>query len=96
MLPPVLLERLRAWWRYARAQGKMLDGGWLFPGQNPIDPLTTRQLNRAVHAAAVAARIDKRVSMHTLRHYSESLNMPSWRRGSMGSAGGWRFTLGIV
>ena len=68
MLAPVLLERLRAWWRYARAQGKMLDGGWLFPGQNRIDPLTTRQLNRAVHAAAVAARIDKRVSMHTLRH----------------------------
>jgi integrase/recombinase XerD len=68
MLPPLLLERLRAWWRVARAQGKMLDGGWLFPGQNPIDPLTTRQLNRAVHAAAVAARIDKRVSMHTLRH----------------------------
>ena len=68
MLPPVLLERLRAWWRYAHAQGKMLKGGWLFPGQNPIDPLTPRQLNRAVHAAAVAARIDKRVSMHTLRH----------------------------
>jgi len=68
MLPPVLLERLRAWWRHARAQGKMLEGGWLFPGQNPIDPLSTRQLNRAIHAAAVAARIDKRVSMHTLRH----------------------------
>lgn len=68
MLSPVLLERLRAWWRVARAQGKMLDGGWLFPGMNPIDPLSTRQLNRAVHAAAVAARIDKRVSMHTLRH----------------------------
>ena len=68
MLPPVLLERLRAWWRVARAQGKMLEGGWLFPGLNPIDPLTTRQLNRAVHAAAEAARIDKRVSMHTLRH----------------------------
>lgn len=68
MLSPVLLERLRTWWRVARAQGTMLDGGWLFPGRNPIDPLTTRQLNRAVHAAAVTARIDKRVSMHTLRH----------------------------
>ncbi|MHB8622748.1 MAG: tyrosine-type recombinase/integrase [Sulfuricaulis sp.] len=68
MLSPVLLERLRAWWRVARTQGRMLDGGWLFPGQNPIDPLSTRQLNRAVHAAAHAARIDKRVSMHTLRH----------------------------
>ena len=68
MLPPVLLERLRAWWRVARAQGKMLDGGWLFPGLNPIESLSTRQLNRAVHAAAQAAKIDKRVSMHTLRH----------------------------
>jgi site-specific recombinase XerD len=68
MLPPVLLERLRVWWRVARAQGKMLEGGWLFPGLNPIESLSTRQLNRAVHAAAKAAQIDKRVSMHTLRH----------------------------
>ena len=68
MLSPVLLERLRAWWRLAHAQGKMLPNGWLFPGMNPVDPLTARQLNRAVHAAAEAARIDKRVSMHTLRH----------------------------
>ncbi len=66
MLSPVLVERLRAWWQAARAQGKMLDGGWLFPGQNPINPISTRQLNRACHAAA--AEIDKRVSMHTLRH----------------------------
>lgn len=68
MLSPVLLERLRVWWRVARAQGKMLDGGWLFPGMNPVDSLSTRQLNRAIHAAAEAAQIDKRVSMHTLRH----------------------------
>jgi site-specific recombinase XerD len=46
----------------------MLPGGWLFPGMNPTDPLTARQLNRAVHAAAEAAGIDKRVSAHTLRH----------------------------
>jgi integrase/recombinase XerD len=68
MLSPVLLERLRAWWKFAHAQGKMLQGGWLFPGLDPIDPLSTRQLNRVVHAAAEAAGIDKRVSMHTLRH----------------------------
>ena len=49
----------------------MLDGGWLFPGLNPIESLSTRQLNRAIHAAAEAAQIDKRVSMHTLRHYSD-------------------------
>jgi len=68
MLSPLLLERLRAWWRVAHAQGKILPSGWLFPGMNPMDPLTTRQLNRAIHAAAEAAHIDKRVSMHTLRH----------------------------
>ncbi len=68
MLSPILLEQLRHWWRYAQAQGKMREGGWLFPGQDPIDPLTSRQLNRAIHAAADAAHIDKRVSMHTLRH----------------------------
>lgn len=68
MLSPVLLERLRVWWRVARAQGKMLDGGWLFPGLNPVDHLSTRQLNRAIHLAADTAQIDKRVSLHTLRH----------------------------
>lgn len=68
MLPPLLLDCLRAWWREARARGLMLDGGWIFPGQDPVNPLTTRQLNRAIHAAATAAGIDKRVSMHTLRH----------------------------
>ncbi|TCK32887.1 site-specific recombinase XerD [Paraburkholderia sp. BL8N3] len=68
MLSPVLLERLRVWWRVARAQGSMLDGGWLFPGMDPVDPLNTRQLNRAVHAAAEAAQIHKRVTPHTLRH----------------------------
>ena len=68
MLAPVLLERLRTWWRVGHAQGKILPGGWLFPGMNPIESLSTRQLNRAIHAAADAAGIDKRVSMHTLRH----------------------------
>lgn len=68
MLPPLLLERLRVWWRVGHAQGKILRNGWLFPGLDPMDPLSTRQLNRAIHAAADAAKIDKRVSMHTLRH----------------------------
>jgi integrase/recombinase XerD len=57
-----------AWWRVARAKGKMLDGGWLFPGQNPVNPMSTRQLNRICHIAAAAADIDKRISPHTLRH----------------------------
>jgi site-specific recombinase XerD len=68
MLSPQLLERLREWWREGRRRGALLPGGWLFPGRNPVEPLSTRQLNRAVHAAAEAAGIKKRVSPHTLRH----------------------------
>ncbi len=68
LLPPLLLERLRQWWRMARAKGQILPNGWLFPGLDPLDPMSTRQLNRVVHEAAAAAHIDKRVSMHTLRH----------------------------
>jgi site-specific recombinase XerD len=62
MLSPHLLELLRAWWRAARPQG------WLFPGRDRVQPMTTRQLNRACHAAAHMAEINKRVSLHTLRH----------------------------
>ena len=46
----------------------MLEGGWLFAGLNPVEPLSARQLNRAVYEVALAARIDKPVSMRTLRH----------------------------
>jgi len=68
MLSPALLELLRAWWRHARAQRQALPDGWLFPGQNPVNPLSTRQLNRAFHLARKAADIDKAVSLHSLRH----------------------------
>jgi len=68
MLSPSLLKLLRAWWRAGRSQEKLLPGGWLFPGQNPVNPLSTRQLNRAFHLARTAAEIDKPVSMHSLRH----------------------------
>jgi len=68
MLSPSLLELLRAWWRHGHAQGQMRPGGWLFPGRNPVNPLSTRQLNKACHLAADAAGLKRRVSMHTLRH----------------------------
>jgi integrase/recombinase XerD len=50
MLSPQLLELLRDWWRIARPQV------WLFPGLDPINPMSTRQLNRACHAAAQLGR----------------------------------------
>ena len=62
MLSPHLLELLRAWWKQAQPRG------WLFPGRDPVLPITTRQFTRACHEAAEAAGIKKRVSPHTLRH----------------------------
>jgi integrase/recombinase XerD len=68
MLSPVLLAIARGWWREGHSKVLLFEGGWLFPGQNPVNPLSSRQLSRAIRAAAVAAEIDKRVSMHLLRH----------------------------
>ena len=68
MLSPMLLTILRAWWREGHARGLMLDGGWLFPGQNPVNPITARHLSRAIRAAAVDSEMEKRVTMHLLRH----------------------------
>jgi site-specific recombinase XerD len=62
MLSPVLLELLREWWELSRSRG------WLFPGRDPVQPMTTRQLTRACQMAAQTAEITKRVSPHTLRH----------------------------
>jgi integrase/recombinase XerD len=62
MLSPIVLDILREWYRIGRP------AGWLFPGKNPVNPMTARQLNRICHAAAQAAGIHKRVSLHTLRH----------------------------
>lgn len=62
MLSPRLLDLLRDWWLVCRSRG------WLFPGRNPVQPITTRQLTRACHGAAQAAGIEKHVSPHTLRH----------------------------
>ena len=62
MLSPHLLELLRAWWKAAPTTGLAVSR------PDPVKPLTTRQLNRACHAAAHMAEIKKRVSLHTLRH----------------------------
>jgi site-specific recombinase XerD len=68
MLSPHLLDLLRQWWREGKRRGVMLPHGWLFPGRSCTDPISARQLHRAVHEAAEFAGIRKRVSPHTLRH----------------------------
>jgi site-specific recombinase XerD len=62
MLSPQLLDLLRDWYRIARPRI------YLFPGQDKIGPMTTRQLNRICHMAAELAGLPKWVSPHTLRH----------------------------
>ena len=41
---------------------------WFSPGRKGGKPLTTRQLNRLFHEACQAAGIQKRVTLHSLRH----------------------------
>ena len=62
MLSTQLLELLRDWYRIARPRL------YLFPGQDKIGPMTTRQLNRICHMAAELAGLPKWVAPHTLRH----------------------------
>jgi len=68
MLSSQLLALLRLWRKEGRRRDVMLPHGWLFPGRSPADPILTRQINRAIHEAAEAAGIRKRVSPPTLRH----------------------------
>jgi len=68
MLSDDLLTLLRTWWREGRSKGVMLPDGWLFPGMDIDNHMSTRHLGRIVHEAAKAAGIAKRVSPHTLRH----------------------------
>jgi hypothetical protein len=58
-LSPGLLDFLRDWHCIART------AVWLFPGRDPMLPMTGRQLTRAVHMAAKLAEINKRVSHAT-------------------------------
>jgi len=68
MLSPSLLTVLREWYRFGQSQNRLMPGGWLFPGQNPTNPMSARQLNRAFHAALNETDIDKKVTLHSLRH----------------------------
>jgi integrase/recombinase XerD len=62
MLSPRLLELLEELWLIGQPTT------WLFPGRDPLLPITTRQLYRVVTDTARAVGIEKRVSPHTLRH----------------------------
>jgi integrase/recombinase XerD len=62
MLSPVLLTILRKYWKAARPNG------YLFPSQDPEKPLNAAGVNQACQDACRAAKLDKHVTVHTLRH----------------------------
>jgi integrase/recombinase XerD len=71
VLSPRLLEMLRAWWRSqhpAWEKHPSAPTDWLFPSWRPGRHMNANSLQDACRDAARAARISKRVSVHTLRH----------------------------
>ena len=62
MLSPKLLEILRAWWHRRRPRH------WLFPGDRPGCPITTRAVDRACRHAHRRTGIAKPITPHALRH----------------------------
>ncbi len=62
MLSAQLLDILRVYWRLARPKH------WMFPGRTQTKPINVQVLYSACRSARAATGIDKRVTVHTLRH----------------------------
>jgi site-specific recombinase XerD len=62
MLSPQLLGVLRTYWRLARPKT------FLFPGRDEDRSINPTVLYAACRSATKAAGLDKRVTLHTLRH----------------------------
>ena len=62
MLSPQLLTILRTYWRLAKPRG------FLFPGRAADTHACASTLHAACRSARIAARLDKHVTVHTLRH----------------------------
>ena len=62
MLSAQLLGILRAYWKLTRPRR------FLFPGRDPDTAINVTVLHAACRSAHAAAGLDKKVSVHTLRH----------------------------
>ncbi len=62
MLSPQLLNILRTYWRLARPKD------CLFPGRDPSEPMDVTMLHAGCRSACAAAKLGKRITVHTLRH----------------------------
>ncbi len=81
MLSPRLLDVLREYWRRTRPQGK-----WLFPGRVAGRHISTKSAHAACRRGWLRSGLSKRLSPHSLRHYSESRIIPSRVRMIGGSS----------
>ena len=61
-LSPKLLELLRCYWR------KVRPGKWMFPGQNPDQPLSRDAVGEAVARTSRRIFLKKAISPHSFRH----------------------------
>ncbi|MBV9509880.1 MAG: site-specific integrase [Caulobacteraceae bacterium] len=62
MLSPQLLEILRGYWRLTRPKR------WLFPRRDGAGPMDSQTLTVACRVACEQLGLEKRVTVHTLRH----------------------------
>jgi site-specific recombinase XerD len=62
MLSPTLLELLRAYWKAERPSG------WLFPGQDPAQPISVSAVQLACKRTLIKSGLSKQASVRTLRH----------------------------
>jgi site-specific recombinase XerD len=70
MLSPRLLDLLREYWKAHRRQPALRSSPWLFPGQDPSRPMTSKPVHTACKAVREASGLSKRVTVHTLRNAS--------------------------
>lgn len=68
MLSPRLLDFLREYWKALRRRPELRSSPWLFPGQDPDRPMTSKPVHVACKAAREVSGLSKHVTVHTLRH----------------------------
>jgi integrase/recombinase XerD len=68
MLSSRLLDLLREYWKARRRRPELRSSPWLFPGQNPDRPMTSKPVHNACKAVREASGLSKRVTVHMLRH----------------------------
>jgi site-specific recombinase XerD len=73
-LSPTLLETLREYYKARRPKGE-----WLFPNRTGKYPIHSTAVQRACRQASLVARLGKRVTTHTMRHYAGCRIMPGSR-----------------